>query len=152
MSEKEQAGSKAGLVTHEDDSERRFWCRVVRKCIPKLGMARSVEAADLAVLALRERSVASDLHPATGSAFEQLVREYRALEKQRDDIARETLACFRATVGLPEHQGTLKATVIAMRQALERQRAELEARRTEVERLRLAVRGIASEIPTKKDR
>lgn len=136
MSENEQAGSKVPPLRHENEAEQRFWCRVLKKSIPKLGMERAVQAADLAVLALRERSVASSIRPASGSAFEQLLREYRALEKQRDDLARDALACFRETLGIPEHKGTLRATIIAMREALKRLRGEVAQGRQVVEELR----------------
>lgn len=124
MSEDKQAGSKVESMRLLDASEERFWKRMVKRCAPKFGWAGAIQAADEAVLALRERSVASGIHPATGSAFERLVLEYRALEKQRDDMARDALACFRETIGLPEHKGTLRATIIAMRDALKRLRGE----------------------------
>lgn len=76
-------------MKHNDDFERRFWCRVVKRCVPRLGMSAAVEAADLVILALRERSVASAVHPATGSAYERLVSEYRTLEKLNEGLLTE---------------------------------------------------------------
>lgn len=150
MSENEQTGSKVEPLRHEDDFERRLWCRVVRKCIPRMGMSRAVHAADAAVLALRERSVASAVHPATGSAYEQLVQAYRALEKQRDDMAREARACFEETIGLSEQRGNLKATIIAMRKGLERLNGELVvARQSYLAELMLA-KQVAEELRAEK--